>query len=383
MRRALPAVAALAAALGAAVPVAGGQSTQRVVAEPLRVDADAYYLVADDGAVLAHRRADEQRPIASITKLMTAVVAIERASLSKVVTVPARAAAVGGSSAFLRTGERLTVAQLVRAMLVPSANDAAEALALHVGRGSEARFVRAMNAKAAELGLADTRFANPHGLDSPGHVSSARDTTTLVRFALGVPFIRDALSRTTVTLPGGRVLASRDDLLSSWPPLVGGKTGHTDAAGWSQAAAASRPGATVYGSILGADTRGERNDALRALLSYGLDSYRRVVAIDAGRVYAEAETGYGRPRVALVAPRTLVRTVRSGRPLVQRVVAPTSTGLPVRKGAALGRVEVYAGDRLLASSNLVAASAMSEPSLFGKAVWYVKTTAANLWGLVT
>jgi D-alanyl-D-alanine carboxypeptidase (penicillin-binding protein 5/6) len=353
------------------------------VAEPLRVDADAYYLVADDGAVLAHRRADERRPIASITKLMTAVVAIERASLSKVVTVPARAAAVGGSSAFLRAGERLTVAQLVRAMLVPSANDAAEALALHVGRGSEARFVGAMNAKAAELGLADTRFANPHGLDAAGHVSSARDTTTLVRFALGVPFIRDALSRTTVTLPGGRVLASRDDLLSSWPPLVAGKTGHTDAAGWSQAAAASRPGATVYGSVLGADTRGERNDALRALLSYGLDSYRRVVAIDAGRVYAEAETGYGRQPVALVAPRTLVRTVRVGRPLVQRVVSPTSVDLPVDKGATLGRVEVYAGDRLLASSNLVAASAMSEPSLFAKAVWYVKTTAANLWGLVT
>jgi D-alanyl-D-alanine carboxypeptidase len=240
-----------------------------------------------------------------------------------------------------------------------------------------------MNAKASELGLTDTRYANPHGLDAAGHLSSARDTTVLVRFALGVPFIRDALSRTSVTLPGGRVLPSRDDLLSSWPPLVGGKTGHTDAAGWSQAAAASRPGATVYGSILGADTRGDRNEALRTLLSYGLGQYRRVVAIDGRRVYAEAETGYGRPSVALVAPRTLVRTLRAGRPLVQRVVAPTSVGLPIRKGAALGRVEVYAGDRLLASSNLVARSAVSEPGLFGKAVWYVETTAGNLWELVT
>jgi D-alanyl-D-alanine carboxypeptidase (penicillin-binding protein 5/6) len=380
MRRALLAVAALVAGLGAAVPAAGGLAAQP---EPLQVEAAAYYLVADDGAVLARHRARERRPIASITKLMTAIVALERASLSDVVTVPPRAAAVGGSTAFLRAGERLTVAQLLRAMLVPSANDAAEALALHVGRGSPARFVAAMNAKAAELDLRETHFANPHGLDEPGHFSSARDTTALVRFALGVPFVRDAVSRTSVTLPGGRALPSRDDLVSSWPPLVGGKTGHTDAAGWSQAAAASALGATVYGTVLGTDSRSDRNEALRSLLSYGLERYRRVIAVDGDRVYARAETGHGQPPVALVAPRTLVRTLRAGVPLLERVVAPESVGLPVREGARLGRVEVWTGDRLLASSSLVAAEAVSEPSLFRKAIWYSRTTLSNLWELVS
>ena len=223
------------------------------------------------------------------------------------------------------------------------------------GDGSADRFVGLMNAKAEELGLSDTNFENPHGLDESGHVSSARDATALVRYALGVPFIRDALSRTTVSLPGGRTFPTTDDLLVSWAPLVGGKTGHTRDAGWSQAAAAARAGVTVYGTVLGSDTRGTRNDALRELLEYGLDQYRRVQVIDARRAYVTAETGYGQPDVDLVAPRSIVRTLRNGKSLVERVVAPTTLGLPVAKGQIVGRVEVYDGNRLVASSNLVAA----------------------------
>jgi D-alanyl-D-alanine carboxypeptidase len=314
---------------------------------------------------------------------MTAVVTVERAELSDVVEVTRQAAAVGGSTVFLRAGERLTVAQLLRAMLVRSANDAAEMLAIHVGEGSVPRFVAEMNAKAAELGLSGTHFANPHGLDAPGHLSTARDTTALVRYALGVPVIRDALSRTSVSLPGGREFPSTDDLVSTWKPLVGGKTGHTDAAGWSQAAAAAARGVTVYGTVLGTHGPLERDRALRSLLAYGLDRYRRVAVIDAHRVYGESETGYGRPPVELVAPRTLVRTLREGTTLVERVVRPESVALPVRGGARLGRVEIYAGDRFVASSGLVAAGPVAEPSPLAKAWWYVRTTASNLWGLVT
>jgi D-alanyl-D-alanine carboxypeptidase (penicillin-binding protein 5/6) len=381
LRRALLAVVAVAALLAAPVRASGDDLTP--TAAPPRVDAAAYYLVGADGVVLARHEARQRRAIASITKLMTAVVTLERAELGEVVTVPSQAAALGGSTAFLRAGERLTVADLLRAMLVRSANDAAEALALHVGSGSEARFVAAMNVKARALGLTDTHFANPHGLDVPGHVSSARDTTLLVRYALGVPFVREALGQSSVSLPGGREFPSTDELLASWPPLVGGKTGHTDDAGWSQAAGAQARGATVYGTVLGTSGPGARDDALRTLLSYGLDRYRRVAVVDAGRVYAAAGTAYGRPEVELVAPRTIVRSLLGGTSLVERVVAPESVGVPVRRGAALGRLEVYSGDRLLASSNLVAASDVSEPGVLGKAWWYVRTTAGNLWGLVT
>jgi D-alanyl-D-alanine carboxypeptidase (penicillin-binding protein 5/6) len=374
MRRALPAVAAILVVLVAPFTASGAEPT---------IEAAAWYLVGDDGAVLARKDAARERAVASITKLMTAVVALERAQLTDVVRVSARAAGVGESTVYLRAGEELTVADLLRATLVPSANDAAQALALHVGRGSADRFVELMNAKARELGLTDTSFENAHGLDEPGHLSSARDATTLVRYALGIPFLRDALSRSSVSLPGGRTFPTTDDLLVSWAPLVGGKTGHTRAAGWSQTAAATRGGATVYGTVLGSGTRESRNDALRDLLAYGLDQYRRVQVIDDSRTYVTAETGYGLPDVALVAPRRAIRTLRTGTALLERVVAPSTLGLPVDKGARLGRVEVYAGNRLVASSNLVAAEAVGEASLLAKVRWYVTQTATNMWEIVT
>jgi D-alanyl-D-alanine carboxypeptidase (penicillin-binding protein 5/6) len=381
VRRACLAVVALLAVLATPVQASRGDVT-RTAAEP-RVAAAAWYLVGNEGVPLAAHRARQRRAVASITKLMTAVVTLEHASPSETVTVRERVPVAGESTVYLRTGETLTVADLLRATLVPSANDAAHALALHVGEGSVPRFVALMNRKARELGLTDTSFRNPHGLDAAGHVSSARDATLLVRHALGVPFLRDALGRTSVSLPGGRDFPTTDDLLEAWPPLLGGKTGHTLDAGWSQAAAASAKGITVYGSVLGSETRGERNDALRALLQHGLDRYGRVTAIDASRVYAQAPTGYGRPDVELVVRRSLLRTVRDDQALVERIVAPTAVALPVREGQMLGRVEIWHRSRLLASSNLVAASSISEPGVVGKAWWYARTTAENFWGLVT
>jgi len=377
IRRALAAVVALVAVL--ATPV----QASSIAAEPPSLEAAAWYLVGGDGAVLAQQNSRRPRSIASITKLMTAVVALEQARPSDVVRVSERAAGIGGSTVFLRAGEELTVAELVRAMLVPSANDAAMALALHVGRGSTERFVALMNSKARELALADTSFVNPHGLDELGHYSSARDATLLVRYALGAPLIRDALGRPSFSLSGRQEFPTTDDLLTTWAPLLGGKTGHTQDAGWSEAAAASRRGATVYGTVLGVDTRAARNDALRTLLEFGLDRYRRVAAVESSRVYGEADTAYGQQSVELVAQRTQVRTVREGTPLLERTVLPTKVALPVREGQRLGWVEVWEGDRLVASSSLIAEESVSEPGTFGKAWWFVETTAANAWDVVT
>jgi D-alanyl-D-alanine carboxypeptidase (penicillin-binding protein 5/6) len=379
MRRALLAVVALVAALAtlALASGVGAQTTQPQVA------AASWYLVGEDGAVLARHDADRERAIASITKLMTAVVVLEHAKLSDVVRVSPQAAGIGESTVYLRAGEELTVADLLRATLIPSANDAAEALAIHVGDGSVDRFVELMNEKAEQLGLSDTHFENPHGLDEAGHVSTARDTTTLVRFALGIPFIRDALSRESVLLPGGRTFETTDDLLAGWAPLVAGKTGHTRAAGWSQAAAAQRGDTTVYGSVLGSGSRGARNDALQLLLTYGLDQYRTVQVIDRARVYGTATTGYGQPDVELVVPRGITRSIHVGRRLVERVVAPTALALPVEKGERLGRVEVYDGSRLVAASALVAAEDVADAGLWAKTRWYTTQTLRNAWELVT
>ena len=212
-----------------------------------------------------------------------------------------------------------------------------------------------MNAKASALGLEETHFVNPHGLDETGHVSSAEDATKLLRFALGIPFIRDAVDRSSVELPGGREFPTTDDLLDSWPPLLGGKTGHTADAGWSRDGSGTGPRRDRVRHRARRREPHGRNEALQELLTYGLGQYHRVAAIDAARTYAEAETGYGQPVVRLVAPRTVGVTVREGKPLVERIVAPGVVELPVRKGQRLGKVEVYDGDRLVASSRLVAA----------------------------
>src|SRR3970040_811001 len=162
MRRALLAVVALLAALAAPVQASSGDSTR--TAPPPRIGAAAWYLLGEDGAVLAERNARQRRSIASITKLMTAIVTLEHARLSDVVTVSPRVSSVGESTVYLRTGERLSVADLLRATLIRSANDAAQVLAMHVGRGSPSRFVGLMNEKARELGLHEPTFVHPHGL---------------------------------------------------------------------------------------------------------------------------------------------------------------------------------------------------------------------------
>src|SRR5207342_2632108 len=132
-----------------------------------------------NGEVLLAHNSGERVPIASLTKMMTVLLTLERSRLSDMVAISPDAAAVGESSIPLRAGERLSVRDLLEAALIQSANDAAWALAEHVGKGDVERFVRMMNRRARRLGLDETHFVRPDGLDAPGHVSSARDVTEL------------------------------------------------------------------------------------------------------------------------------------------------------------------------------------------------------------
>ena len=346
-----------------------------------RPDARAWLVEnAATGEIVTSHAARERLPIASITKLMTVLVTLEHAQLDDVVTVSESTSEVGESTIDLRPGERLTVRDLVEAALIQSANDAATALAEYVGGGNVERFVGLMNAKARGLGLTDTHFVNPSGLDAPGHYSSARDVTKLARIAMRKPVVRRTVRLATATA-AGRTLHTWDDLLGHFPGLIGVKTGHTDEAGWSQVAAVRGPGLTIYATILGSPTRERRNADLAKLLSWGLSRYRVVDAIDAGRVYATATAGWGRAPVRLVAERPLRRSVHVGRPLVERVVAPAVVSLPVRKGQRLGSVRVFLRGRLLGERPLVAADSRTAPGLGGKIRWYVTRTLHNALGV--
>jgi D-alanyl-D-alanine carboxypeptidase (penicillin-binding protein 5/6) len=349
-----------------------------------RIDARAY-LVEDGrtGEVLLAQNPARRVPVASLTKLMTVLLTLEHARPTDLVTISAEAAAVGESSVPLRAGEQLTVRDLLEAALIQSANDAAWALAEHVGGGSEQRFVSMMNRRARQLGLADSHFVRPDGLDTAGHVSSARDVTTLARILMQKPLVRQIVRMRDATIAGGRRVHTWNDLLGSFPGLVGVKTGHTAEAGWSEVAAARGPGVTVYATVLGSPGRSTRNADLVELLRWGLSRFRVAPVISATHAYAEAETSYGEGKLALVAPRPLRRAVLVERPLVERVVAPMGVELPVRKGDKLGEVRVYERGRLLARSPLVASRSIGRPGALDRTGWYIGRTAHNMWRWVS
>lgn len=357
----------LLAAVGAAVLAAAAGA----LAGP-PPDVEARSVLVGNGAtglVLHAERQAEQTAIASITKIMTALVVLERAGPDEVVRVEGPAPTVGESSIGLRAGERLPVRDLLTAMLVYSANDAAYALAYHVGKGSVARFVSLMNAKAEELGLEDTHFSRPDGLDASGNYSSARDVFRLARVAMRKPLFRE-LVRIRRTAVAGRVVQNRNDLLFSYPGTIGVKTGHTSDAGWSEVVAARRDGVTIYAVLLGGPSRAQRNADLARLLDWGFDQYRRVSLVEPGRTYAEALVPFSDRRLALVAQAPVIAVAQLGRPLVERVVATAMVDLPVAKGEELGEIRILDGAKVIATRPLVAAESIGEPSVGQRLRWY-------------
>jgi D-alanyl-D-alanine carboxypeptidase (penicillin-binding protein 5/6) len=246
------------------------------------------YLVFDDtaGVTLAVRAPGARRPMASTTKIMTALLALERGDATTPVTVSDAASAVGEAEIGLEPGESFPLGLLVRVLLVRSANDAAMAVAEAIG-GTVEGFVGLMNQRAAELGLTDTRFANPHGLDATGHYSSAADLLALARFAMDDPAFADAVRTQRVELPpdsqgNPRLAETTNALLAEYPGAIGVKTGYTDDAGLVLVAAAEREGRRLYAVVMGSSgPEGSFRDA-GALLDYGFADTGPVVALAAG-----------------------------------------------------------------------------------------------------
>jgi serine-type D-Ala-D-Ala carboxypeptidase (penicillin-binding protein 5/6) len=340
------------------------------------------YLVENPatGEVLLQHGAWSRAPIASLTKLMTVLVTLDRARWNDVVRVRSDAAAVGESTVNLRAGERLTVGDLVKAALIQSANDAADALADYISHGDQRTFVALMNQKAQELGLQGTHFVRPDGLDVPGHYSTAHDVTVLAQVAMRDPRIRSVVRLRTDTIAGHRRLHTWNDLLGVFRGLFGVKTGHTAAAGWCEVAAVRRNGVTLYTTILGSPNRSQRNTDLAALLRWGISRYRPVWLVKPGRVYLRASVGYGKGAVPIVAQSGLARLVRVDKPLVERVIAPAALTLPVVRGTRVGELRVYSGRRVVARSPLVAGRSVSKPGLGGKLGFYAGRTLRHIGG---
>jgi D-alanyl-D-alanine carboxypeptidase (penicillin-binding protein 5/6) len=315
-------------------------------AKPPQVEARAWALIdARTGEVLSVHAGARHLLIASTTKLMTAWVVLHELPLDKVVRAAPYQASAGESLLGLRAEQRISVRDLLYGMVLVSGNDAAYDLAL-AAAGSEAHFVRQMNAAAAALGLTDTHYANPIGLDQRGNYSSARDLAKLAQQLLGIPaFARIADSRSAVlrSLRPPRRISSINELLRMAPWANGVKTGHTSGAGYVLVGSGRRKGVELISDAIGAPTDEDRFSDNLKLLNYGFSLYRRRAAVRAGQVLAEPTIRNAGGRLPLLAGRTVKIAVRAGQRLTVKAHAPREVGGPIDRGALLGHAAVFLG----------------------------------------
>ena len=354
----LLAVAAALASLGRSAPA---RAASAVASAPSLNAKAAIAVEASTGEVVYARNADQERAIASTTKLMTALLALERVSLHDTFTAPAYAAGPSESRLGLRAGERMRVSDLLRAMLLPSANDAALTVADGVA-GSRSAFVRAMNARARQIGLRHSHFSTPVGLDQAGNYSSARDLAELVLRLRRNAFFRRTVDRPRAVLHTGdhvRVITNRNPLVISTPWVNGVKTGHTLDAGYVLVGSGTRGGVTVVSVVLGDTSEAARaSDTLR-LLRWAIARYRRAPVLRAGEVLARPHVRYRDEHVDLVPARPVTLTVRRGLPVPVRVEAPAEVNGPLRRRQPVGTATVRYRGRTVARVPLVAARAVA------------------------
>lgn len=301
-------------------------------------------LLADEttGQVLLEKNAHERRAVASTTKIMTALVTLERARLDEEVVVSPAAAYTGGNVVGLVPGERLTVWSLLHGLLLNSGNDAATALAEHVA-GSVAAFAELMNAKAQALGMADTHFVNPHGLDAEGHYSTAYDLWLLTREAMRNPTFREIVAKATWT-EGTRTYVNLNPLLLRYPGADGVKTGTSDWAGECLVASATRRGHRLVAVVLHSQDR--YGDAA-ALLDYGFAAYDWLPARLQGEALNWLPSRGQACRLSMPQARDLL-VLRWEAPLLRPFRAVTAPGA----GEPAAEWRLYRGDEVVARAPL-------------------------------
>jgi D-alanyl-D-alanine carboxypeptidase (penicillin-binding protein 5/6) len=324
--------------------------------------------------VLASHAASSHLPIASTTKMMTAYVALQTLPLEKTVPASPYEAIYGESLLELEPGEPVSVRDLLYGLILRSGNDAAHDLAL-AAAGSEGRFVRMMNRRAAALGLSDTHYANSIGLDEQGNYSSAYDLAVLGRRLLGIrAFARIAKARTAKlrSLRPPRRIETLNDLLLRVPWATGIKTGHTFDAGYVLVGSGSRKGVRLVAAVLGTPTETDRDLETLRLLDYGFSLYRKRKPIRRGEVLASPEIRFTGDDLRLRAARTVTVGLRRGQRLQISVRRPDEVEGPVRRGAILGRAGVSVDGLRVATVPLRAARAVPEATVLDRVRSFVE-----------
>jgi D-alanyl-D-alanine carboxypeptidase (penicillin-binding protein 5/6) len=336
---------------------------------PQLKDAKAYILIDPrDGTVLDAKAAHRQLPIASTTKLMTAFLALERLKPSQMLKAPRYNATDAESLLGLHVGEKMSVRDLLYALVIESANDAAETLAVGVS-GSVPAFVVQMNAEAQKLGLTETHYSTPVGLDQPGNYSSANDLTKLAALLLKDPLFARAANSASATLKTGderRTIENRNLLVGSTPYITGVKTGHTLNAGYVLVGSGEQHDTTLISAVLGTPSEAARDNDSLALLNYGFSQYKGQTPVKKGAELATPSLDWGRGDLPLIAAKTLEVDVRPGQKVATSVNAPSEIKGSVADGEKLGAVQVTVDGKPAGASPLLAAKAVPAASTVDK-----------------
>ncbi len=331
--------------------------------------ARAAFLMEAGGAVLYEKNADERLPMASTTKIMTALVALDCLDPDALVTVPPEACGVEGSSVYLSPGEKLTARDLLAAVLLESANDAAAALAFAAAGGIEP-FAELMNEKAAQLGLMSTHFVNPHGLDDEEHYTTARDLARLTAEALRNDLFRSLVGMKNAVIErdgsGPRALINHNRLLRMSGDVIGVKTGYTKRSGRCLVSAAQKDGVLLIAVTLSDPDDWDDHLALHA---YGFSRCRRVILAEAGEIVLRVPCA-GAPDGFVTAsnPSALSLCLTDSPALTRVIEGERLLFAPVEKGTRIGVVTFYADGNPVASLPLLAAESIPAPeekSFFG------------------
>jgi D-alanyl-D-alanine carboxypeptidase (penicillin-binding protein 5/6) len=359
---------------------------ERTAPKPPKLDARSWVLVdADTGIYLAGKNPDQRLPIASTTTVMTALVALEEANLDEKVTISERAERFVGftySNVGLISGERLSVRELLVASLVPSGTEAVYALAEHLGDGSVDEFAEEMNQEAESMGLKNTNFENPAGIDARGHYSSARDLATMTRAAMEYPTFDDIVDteQATITTQNREIAVSNTNkLLYTYDEANGVKTGTSPKAGPSLVTSATDGDESYVAVVLDARSEEYRFDAARTALEYGFNNYEHEPLARKGQVYEELQLPFRRDEsVGLVAAKDVLGPASPSLE-VERQVLVKAAPPTAKAGQKLGTVEVFVNGKSVGSSPLITKRGYKEASLWVKARYAAIWPAGRLW----
>jgi serine-type D-Ala-D-Ala carboxypeptidase (penicillin-binding protein 5/6) len=366
-RRAAAALVCAATVAAVSLPALVEPAAAAALAGPGLSVRSAILIEESTGQVLDGVSPNAELPIASTTKLMTALITLEHVRhLGEVFTAPSIYLSPADSQIGIVAGERMTVHDLLLALMLPSADDAAIDLASNVGRGSVARFVGMMNARARQLGLAHTHYSTPSGLDTPGNYSTASDLVKLATYALGHSrFFAHIVALPSATLNTGpaHYIVNRNDLVARFPWVNGVKTGHTSGAGYVLVGSGTRHGMTLLSAVLGTSSAASRDANTLALLDWGFANFRLATPLHAGEVITRVAVR-DRPgfRARVIAASSFTKVFENGVRLSLHVVVPRELTGPLKRHAAVGYVQVLAGHHVVARVALLLAHRLAAVS---------------------